>query len=189
MAAGTENPRKGNGMTGPLEQVASVFRENDWEFDYQEDGQILHSGIESGNGRWQIVVTDVDDGTTFIMLSVFPQKCPPRRRLACAELITRVNWGLTNGFFEMDAESGRIHFKTLLPFSDGVADTERLQNAILGNLASMNRFLPIGMSVIYANTSPKQALAAALRAQKSTRKHDDHNGRQERSPCSRFMNN
>jgi hypothetical protein len=38
------------------------------------------------------------------------------RRQACAELITRASFALAAGHFEMEFDSGRIHFKTNLPF-------------------------------------------------------------------------
>jgi hypothetical protein len=93
------------------------------------------------------------------MLSLFPQKCPSHRRARCAELITLINFGI-------DYDSGKIHFKTTLPFMRGDLNTVLLENVVMLNLACIDRFLPAIMSVIYAGISPTQALAAARRKAK-----------------------
>jgi hypothetical protein len=70
------------------------------------------------------------------------------------------------GCFEMDYETGKIHFKTTLPFTRGDLNAALLDNVVMLNLARMDRFLPAIMSVIYAGISPVQALAAARRQTK-----------------------
>jgi hypothetical protein len=55
-----------------------------------------------------------------------------------------------------------------LPFASGTADPEQLKQAIMRNLARMDHFIPMAMAVIYANTPPERALAAAQR-KRSTR--------------------
>jgi hypothetical protein len=67
------------------------------------------------------------------------------------------------GCFEMDYDSGKIHFKTTLPFARGDLNAALLDNVVMLNLACMDRFLPAIMSVIYAGISPAQALTAARR--------------------------
>ena len=85
----------------------------------------------------------------------------------CAELLTRINFGRTMGCFEMDYEDGEIRFKTTLPFAQESFNMENLNNLLMFNLASMDRFLPTIMSVIYAGTSPAQALTAVKRQEKA----------------------
>jgi hypothetical protein len=74
-----------------------------------------------------------------------------------------INFGMMMGCFEMDYDSGKIHFKATLPFARGDLNTALLENVVMLNLARMDRFLPAIMSVIYAGISPAQALAAARR--------------------------
>lgn len=46
----------------------------------------------------------------------FPVDCPKPKRRACAELLTRINYGLSVGAFEMHQASGRINFKITRPY-------------------------------------------------------------------------
>jgi hypothetical protein len=153
-------------MKEALEQVVELFRAKDWKFEVDEESDVVRTGIEGDNGHWQVVAIASDDDDAVVMLSLFPQKCPAHRRRPCAELLTRINFGMMMGCFEMDYESGKIHFKTTLPFTRGDLNAALLDNVVMLNLARMDRFLPAIMSVIYAEISPGQALAAATRQTK-----------------------
>ncbi len=153
-------------MKEALEQVVELFRAKDWEFEVDEESDFVRTGIEGDNGHWQVMAVASDDDDAVLMLSLFPQRCPAHRRAPCAELLTRINFGMMMGCFEMDYDSGRIHFKTTLPFARGDLNVALLDSVVMLNLARMDRFLPAIMSVIYAGISPAQALAAARRQAK-----------------------
>jgi hypothetical protein len=136
-----------------------LFRAKDWKFEVDEESDVVRTGIEGDNGHWQVMAIASDENDAVLMLSLFPQKCPSHRRARCAELITLINFGI-------DYDSGKIHFKTTLPFARGDLNAALLENVMMLNLARMDRFLPAIMSVIYAEISPGQALAAATRQTK-----------------------
>jgi len=148
-------------MNESLEQVVELFQAKDWKFEVDEESDLVRTGIEGDNGHWQVMAIASDDDDAVLMLSLFPQKCPTHRRAPYAELLTRINFGMMMGCFEMDYDSGRIHFKTTLPFARGNLNAALLENVVMVNLARMDRFLPVIMSVIYAGISPARALAAA----------------------------
>jgi hypothetical protein len=143
-----------------LEQVVELFRAKDWKFEVDKESDLVRTGIEGDNGHWQVMAIASDEDDAVLMLSLFPQKCPTHRRARCAELLTCINFGMMMGCFEMDYESGKIHFKATLPFARGNLNATLLENVVMVNLARMDRFLPAIMSVIYAGISPARALAA-----------------------------
>jgi hypothetical protein len=154
-------------MAEALEQVLELFRAKEWKFEVDEENDLVHTGIEGDNGDWRVIAGASDDDHVFLMLSLFPQKCPAPKRAACAELLTRINFGMKVGCFEMDFESGRIHFKTAVPFAQGALDPEILNKVVMFNLGSMDRFLPAIMSVVYAGIPPAKALAAVEHEEKA----------------------
>ena len=61
------------------------------------------------------------DGQFLLGVSSFiPNQARLDRRAACAELLTRINWELTMGCFEMNHADGEIRFRTsvMLPAAD-----------------------------------------------------------------------
>ena len=153
-------------MKEALEQVVGLFRAKDWEFEVDEESDLVRTGIEDDNGHWQVMAIASDDDDAVLILSLFPQKCPAHSRTPCADLLMRINFGMMIGCFEMDYDSGKIHFKATLPFARGNLNAALLENVVMLNLARMDRFLPAIMSVIYAGISPARALAAARHAAK-----------------------
>jgi hypothetical protein len=153
-------------MKKTLEQVVELFRAKEWKFEVGEESDVVRTGIEGDNGHWQVMAVASDEDDAVLILSLFPQTCPAHSRAPCAELLTRINFGMMMGCFEMDYDSGKIHFKSTLPFMQGDLNAALLENMVILNVTRMDRFLPAIMSVIYAGISPAQALAAARRQAK-----------------------
>jgi hypothetical protein len=155
-------------MAVAMETVLDLFRTKKWSFELDEDNHLVRSGIKGDNGECKVVISPSDEDEVCLMLSIFPQRCPEHRRAACAELLTRINFGMLVGGFEMDFGDGQISFKTSHPFPKGELDAELLKRVVGFNLDCMDKYLPAIMSVIYARTSPAKALAALEREQKAT---------------------
>jgi hypothetical protein len=119
-------------MNEALEQIVELFRVKDWKFEVDEENDAVRTAIQGDNSDWQVMAP-------------------------CAELFTRINFGMIMGCFEMDYDSGGIHFKTTLPFAQGDINTAILDKVVMINLTRMDRFLPTIMSVIYAEVSLAQA--------------------------------
>ena len=154
-------------MAEAMEKVLELFRAKEWSYELDEENHLVRSGINGDNGEWKVVISPSDEDEVCLMLSILPQRCPERRRVACAELLTRINYGILVGGFEMDFQTGRINFKTSHPFAKGELDGELLKRVVGFNLNCMDKYLPAIMSVMYAGTSPAKALAALEREQKA----------------------
>ena len=173
-------------MAEAMEKVLELFRAREWNFELDEKNQLVRSGINGDNGQWKIILSPSDENEVCLMLSIFPQRCPKYRRVACAELLTRINFGMLVGSFEMDFEDGQINFKTSHPFPEGQLDAELLKRVVGFNLDCMDKYLPAIMSVIYAGTSPAKALAALERQQKAKA---NHHARKPPEQPRRFLHN
>ncbi len=166
-----------------MEKVIELFRSQEWEFELDEENKLVRSFIEGDNGEWRIVLSASEEDEVCLMLSILPQKCPPNRRSACAELLSRINYALRVGCFEMDFDTGRINFKTSYPFADGLLDGELLKKVVLFNINFMDKFLPGIMAVIYAGASATRAIASVDEKGKRTARKPRKGTRR------RFLNN
>jgi hypothetical protein len=177
-------------MAEALEQVLELFRAKQWKFEVDEENDLVHTGVEGDNGDWRVIAGASDDDRVFLMLSLLPQKCPVQKRAACAELLTRINFGMEVGCFEMDFESGRIHLKTAVPFAPGALDPGMLNKVVMFNLGCMDKFLPAIKSVIYAGTSPARVLAAVELEEKAKEQAKaKQQDKQQEAVRRRFMDN
>ena len=92
------------------------------------------------------------------MNSSIPNKARPERRTACAELLTRINFELSVGCFELDLGDGEIRFRTsaVIPAADitpGIAE-----HLIRSNLCIVDERFQQIMAVLYSAASPEEAL-------------------------------
>ena len=99
--------------------------------------------------------------TQFLVLiyTILPVRCPESKFSEMLELLTRANWGLPLGNFEMDLSDGEIRFKTSVDV-EGVplnqplgapAAEMAITNILMANKVAMDRYLPAILGLIYGD--------------------------------------
>jgi hypothetical protein len=128
-------------------------------FNTAGDQPILQMGFQGENGNWLCYVEAREEFEQFAFYSVCPANAPEGRRQAAAEFLTRVNYGLVIGNFEMDLDDGEIRYKTSLDVGDTELNVPLVKNAVYMNVLMMDRYLPGIMAIIYGGVAPAEALA------------------------------
>lgn len=95
-----------------------------------------------------------------LMYSYAPVKIDEAQRSAVAEYLTRANYGLHVGNFELDFSDGEVRFKSSLDFEDETLTFTWLRNTIYPAVHLMNRYFPGLMRVIYGDMNPAEAIAS-----------------------------
>lgn len=156
-------------MNAATERMTEVLRARDWKFEVEEESQMISTGCTGDNGQWRIRTGGFRD-IAVIILSRFPVNCPEIKRNACAELFTRINFGLPTVCFEMDFKDGEIFCRTSVPYDKELPQTELLDKLFSLNLSAMDHYFPVIMQVIYAGIKPAKALADLERAEVKAKK-------------------
>lgn len=99
--------------------------------------------------------------TQFLVLiyTVLPVRAPESKFPEMLELLTRANWGLPLGNFEMDLSDGEIRFKTSVDVegvplhqpSGAPAAEMAITNILMANKVAMDRYLPAILGLIYGD--------------------------------------
>ena len=138
-----------------METFRNFLAEAKWE--WSEPEPITFRGMIGGDsGRWGWLGHCHNDGEFLTMLSTVPQNVPARKRAAAMEYLTRVNYHLTTGAFEMDLSDGHVNCRTAVP-GDGLT-SGGISFLIFSNFMIMDRYMPGLLSVIYGKTSPLRAI-------------------------------
>jgi hypothetical protein len=74
-----------------------------------------------------------------------------------AEFISRVNFGLVSGNFEMDWTDGEVRFKTGIELTGVTPTTELVAALVQPNLSAVLRYLPDLLMVIRNEADPVTA--------------------------------
>ena len=148
-------------MSAALDAVARFFVEDGWPHERLDDEPATLHTVCRGEGRaWNVYVQDREDDGVLLLYSVCPFAPDPDRRSAVAEVLTRANYGLTLGAFEMDFDDGEIRYRTGM-----VVDGAELTSAYVGsilyeNVGAMSRYLEPIEAVALREVDPVIAMDA-----------------------------
>ena len=139
--------------------LGQFLNDDSWHPQQLEDKTIFRVYYSGDNGDLRCYAQIRVELEQFIFYVVAPVKAPEEVRSSVAEYITRANYGLRIGNFEMDFKDGEIRCKCSIDFEDTNLDPNLIKNIIYPAVHTMDIYLPGLLSVMYGNQSPEQAIA------------------------------
>lgn len=141
-------------MDAILDRLRSFFVESEWAFDVDENQSIIRLEFEGDNTGWVTYAQAKEPQRQFVYYSVAPLDAPPDKLLAVAEMITRLNYGIPIGNFEMDFEDGEIRFKSSIDVEESELTDELIRPVVAASIFNMETYLPALIEVIETDDSP-----------------------------------
>lgn len=146
-------------MSSILETVIDFLEEDAWPFTRLDDWPGVRTGFRGESGEWICYARAKEDQEQFLFYSICPVNVPEDKRAAMADFLTRANYGLLIGNFEMDLSDGEIRYKTSIDVEGDRLSVALVRNMVYANVLTMDQYLSAMMSVIYSDVSPAQAIA------------------------------
>ncbi|MDA8345611.1 MAG: YbjN domain-containing protein [Thermaerobacter sp.] len=141
------------------EAVEAMLEKDGWVFAPVEGQTTLAMGYKGESGMWSCYAHVDDERGTFVFYSVSDRPVPERHRSATAEFLTRANFGLVLGNFELDFSDGETRFKTSAELGGTEPTLELLRPVVYANIAAMDRYLPGFDGVSRGSMTPQEAIA------------------------------
>lgn len=145
-----------------IDAVKTFFEEDDWKYEFHEDGSCFTGGLGLGKEckinavRFFISVHD-DHLICYHICNINAQKS---NSAAVGEFLHRANYGLNRGNFEMDYNDGEIRYKHWLSLNDIKEDAFDAMRALLFIGAQMFATYGDGLlAVIFGFKTPEEAIA------------------------------
>lgn len=129
-----------------LDAAAGWFAANGVEV--TDDGDRLVLGFTGANGAYPCVLLAREPQDELIFYSVAPVSVPHEQRVAVAMLLTRLNYGMALGNFELDVDDGEVRYKTTVALAGRDAGDEVLRPLVTVNVSTMDRYLPALQEVL-----------------------------------------
>lgn len=122
--------------------------------------KVLRLGFSLENGRCDAII-DIRTGShTVLIYCISPVSVPINHRPRIAEFITRANYHLILGNFELDMNDGDIRYKNAFIYDDyQELSDEMFLRYLFTSLHMLDRYLPGIMAVIYGGVTPMQAIS------------------------------
>jgi hypothetical protein len=157
-AADAEQQREEAAANGSLfGGLKKVFVDYRWPFSEVPGMPVLLSELSGPLGSWTFYAQIVEDRELIAFYSVCPLTVPENRRLEVADFLTRANYGLAVGNFELDFEDGEIRYKTVLEVEGRYISPALVKRLVRANGLAMETYLP-GIGAVVAGTPAVPAL-------------------------------
>ncbi len=80
-----------------------------------------------------------------------------------AEAVTRANYGLAIGGFEMDMRDGELNYKVCIPIDEAMLSHSQYRHCMAASLLTIKRYMPAYFQIIFNGVSAEDAIEACER--------------------------
>jgi hypothetical protein len=148
-----------------LDEVLAFLEADNWPYSKIEDKPVYKTGFEGKNGQFTCYAQERDQQQQFVFYSVFPVRAPENKLPEVAEFITRANFGMIIGNFELDYTDGEIRYKTSVDAEDIEFTEPLVRHLIYANVLTLDKYFPGLMRVLYAGIAPLDAIGEVEKGQ------------------------
>jgi hypothetical protein len=138
--------------------LGNFLEQDGWHPQRLEDRFVYGMLVNGKNGDIRCYAHIRMDLEQFIFYAVSPIKAGDEVRRDVAEFITRANFGLRIGNFELDYMDGSVRYKSSLDFEGEILTAGLIRNAIYSAVRTMDDYLGGLMRVIFAGLTPLEAI-------------------------------
>jgi hypothetical protein len=157
----TDKPLSKEGQDNGWRAFATLtqFLKDDGWYPQQLDEKTIHRVYFAGkNGELRCYAQIRVDLEQFLFYVIAPVKTPEPMYGHVAEYITRANYGLRIGNFEMDYSDGEVRYKSSFDFESQPLTPALIKNAMYPAVHTMDLYLPGLLGVMYGNRTPAEAI-------------------------------
>lgn len=152
-------------MVKLFETMVGFLVEDDWPVTPIGEEYAVSMTFAGENGEWPCIAQVDETLGRMLFYSASPGDVPADRRPAMAEFVTRANYGMLIGNFELDLDDGDLRFKTSLDVRDvdGLdqpALAQLIRLIVYTNVLTMDRYLPGARAVADEGVDAAAAIAA-----------------------------
>jgi hypothetical protein len=146
-----------NGLAA-FETLGEFLEEDGWRPRRMEGKHAYSMGYTGKNGDFRCYAVVRVDLEEFLFYVVAPVRVPDNVRAAVVEFITRANYGMRIGNYELDYSDGEVRYKSSINFEDEELTVEAIRNAVYPAVQTSDRYLPGLLRVSFGGATPLEAI-------------------------------
>jgi len=145
-----------------MDAVTRFLSSIDFKYQVNAEKGLVHMGFSGDSGSWTAVADVKEDRGILVFYSIGSIKVPEPARVAAAEYLTRANYNLILGNFELDMSDGEVRYKTSLSVGEkGVLTDDLIRPVVLTNFGTMDKYMPGLLAVAMGGKNPAEAVREA----------------------------
>lgn len=139
--------------------LIDFLTEDGWAPQIVPGEPVVRVSVRGEHGSWDAFGHAREEDQQVVIYSVCPLEAPQPRRAEVMDFVTRANYGLLIGNFELDLDDGELRYKTSLDVKGDRLSPALLRQLIWDNVAITDKYLPGLHAVIEEDVSALSALA------------------------------
>jgi len=143
-----------------LDIAAEFLEENDLDFERHPDESLLRFVVDGDNGPLSCFARADDEAQQLVVYAVLSHRVSAERRYALAELITRMNFGIPIGNFELDFDDGEVRFKAGIDVERASLTAGLVRPLVVAAIVSMDAAAPVLRALASGDMEPLDAFMA-----------------------------
>lgn len=146
--------------TAIAETINNFLIEDDWHFEFDEEKGIFRFDLSIKSkikNLSYVIVVNEDDFSIYATSPVGADSDDDDMMAEMAEFITRVNYGMKNGNFEMDYRDGEIRYKVFVDCEESLPDDVVIKNGIFVISSVFRRYANGITGIIFGGLSGQEA--------------------------------
>jgi hypothetical protein len=142
-----------------VKRMQDFLFDPEWGFGPGPSDSTLVSHFEGDNGSFIVALSVREDAQQLVFYAYAPDVTPDEHLGAMMELVTRANYGLIIGNFELDLVDGEVRFKVALDV-EGLEDpTVVVKSHLAAALTTLDQYFPAIVAVQSGEKTAADALA------------------------------
>jgi hypothetical protein len=147
-----------NGQTA-FNTLGEFLQQDGWHPEELDDAFTYHMIFNGTNETFSVYARIRAELELLLCYSSCPFNIPEELRPVAAEFITRANYGLRVGNFELDFEDGEVRFKNSIDFEKVSLVPQLIKNTLYPCAYTLDRYMPALKTLVYVGQSASDALA------------------------------
>lgn len=137
--------------------MEAFFQRDGWKFTKVDDRPVIRLPFQGKTASWICYAQAREEDERFLFYAVCPLRAPKETYPAMCEFLTRANYGMIIGNFEMDVSDGEIRYKASLGLKNVEISDPLINNAVYPVLSMMDKYLP-GIMMVLTGKSAEEAI-------------------------------
>ncbi len=144
---------------GLYETLVSYFEKDGWTFRRIDEHHAIEMPVAGEHGTFRLVAIADEERNILRFLTFVEGRVPEPRRRDIMEYLTRANYGLLLGNFEMDLGDGEVRFKCSVDLEGAPLSYALYQNLLYVSVGVADRYFPGFVRVLQGSADPLAAVA------------------------------
>lgn len=150
-------------MATAYEKLVRHFADRELRYSAHDERLTVTADFRGEVGSFRLMARIDEDDSLLQVFAYIPIRATPGSRAVIAEAVSRANFGMKVGKFELDMSDGELLYQAaqiLVPGEDGETFLpDRVIGRLIGTaLAMVDKYTPAYLSIIYGNETPEDAV-------------------------------